>query len=121
APPPRRYGGTGLGTTISRQLTQLMGGQISVRSQLGAGTEFLVQLPLPAGQAPERRLPAAHSATLPALRILAVDDVPQNLELLQVVMQRFGHNVALAHDGHEAVRLRQTQDFDLILMDLQMP
>ncbi|MRT22054.1 PAS domain S-box protein [Comamonas sp. CAH-2] len=117
----RRYGGTGLGTTISRQLTQLMGGQISVRSQLGAGTEFLVQLPLPAGQAPERRLPAAHGATLPALRILAVDDVPQNLELLQVVMQRYGHNVALAHDGHEAVRLRQTQDFDLILMDLQMP
>lgn len=117
----RRYGGTGLGTTISRQLTQLMGGQISVRSQLGAGTEFLVQLPLPAGQAPERRLPAAHSATLPALRILAVDDVPQNLELLQVVMQRYGHSVALAHDGHEAVHLRQTQDFDLILMDLQMP
>ncbi|CAC9691733.1 Autoinducer 2 sensor kinase/phosphatase luxQ [Comamonas aquatica] len=117
----RRYGGTGLGTTISRQLTQLMGGQISVRSQLGAGTEFLVQLPLPAGQAPERRLPAAHSATLPALRILAVDDVPQNLELLQVVMQRYGHSVALAHDGHEAVHLRQTQEFDLILMDLQMP
>lgn len=116
----RRFGGTGLGTTISRQLAQLMGGSIAVSSVEGQGTEFHVQLPLPVGQAPaDEAVTSQHH--LPPLRILGVDDVPQNLELLQVVMQRYGHEVVLANDGVEAVQLRQTQDFDLILMDLQMP
>ena len=97
----RRFGGTGLGTTISRQLVQLMGGAISVSSREGEGTQFHVQLP--------------------PLHILAADDVPQNLELLQVVMQRHGHQVVSASDGLQALQLRQTQAFDIILMDLQMP
>jgi two-component system, sensor histidine kinase and response regulator len=117
----RRFGGTGLGTTIARQLAQVMGGEIQVYSQLGQGTEFHVSLPLPVGQAPQSSTQELPSTTLPALRILGVDDVPQNLELLQVVMRRYGHTVELAHDGQQAVHMRQSQHFDLILMDLQMP
>lgn len=117
----RRYGGTGLGTTISRQLTQLMGGEIRVSSTPGQGTEFHVSLPLQAGQAPTPTGSYAELPTLPPLRILAADDVPQNLELLQIVLKRYGHHVTFAHHGAAAVQLRQTQDFDLVLMDLQMP
>lgn len=116
----RRFGGTGLGTTISRQLAQLMGGDIAIRSKVGEGTEFHVRLPLQAGQAPQNTTPL-EIAPLPTLEILGVDDVPQNLELLQVVMHRHGHTVHLAHHGLEAVQMRQQQSFDLILMDLQMP
>lgn len=118
----RRFGGTGLGTTISRQLAQVMGGDIHIRSTPGQGTEFHVQLPLPQGQAPHNVAAAAAAPTLlTPLQILAVDDVPQNLELLQLVLRRHGHTVHLALDGQAAVRMRQTQPFDLILMDLQMP
>lgn len=116
----RRFGGTGLGTTISRQLVQLMGGAISVSSREGEGTQFHVQLPLPIGQAPIDEA-VASAVQLPPLHILAADDVPQNLELLQVVMQRHGHQVVSASDGLQALQLRQTQAFDIILMDLQMP
>lgn len=116
----RRFGGTGLGTTISRQLAQLMGGQIQVHSTPGQGTEFRVTLPLAPGHAP-RPAEAEAPVALPALQILAADDVPQNLELLQVVMQRHGHQVHLARNGREAVQQRQRHDFDVILMDLQMP
>ena len=116
----RRFGGTGLGTTIARQLTQLMGGDIQVRSTVGEGTEFHVTLPLSPGQAPQAAALEPTTA-LPALRILGVDDVPHNLELLQVVMRRYGHTVELARNGLEAVQMRQRQHFDLILMDLQMP
>ncbi|OOH84692.1 ATP-binding response regulator [Comamonas kerstersii] len=102
----RRFGGTGLGTTISRQLVQLMGGAISVSSREGEGTQFHVQLPLPIGQAPIDEA-VASAVQLPPLHILAADDVPQNLELLQVVMQRHGHQVVSASDGLQALQLRQ--------------
>ena len=81
----RRFGGTGLGTTISRQLVQLMGGAISVSSREGEGTQFHVQLPLPIGQAPIDEA-VASAVQLPPLHILAADDVPQNLELLHAVL-----------------------------------
>ena len=116
----RRYGGTGLGTTISRQLAELMGGSITVQSQLGQGSEFHVRLQMRPGKAP-RNLSSAHLPVLPALHILAADDAPQNLELLAVVLGKQGHTLTMAHDGLEAVQLRQQQRFDLILMDLQMP
>ena len=102
----RRFGGTGLGTTISRQLVQLMSGAISVSSREGEGTQFHVQLPLPIGQAPIDEA-VASAVQLPPLHILAADDVPQNLELLQVVMQRHGHQVVSASDGLQALQLRQ--------------
>ena len=116
----RRFGGTGLGTTIARQLVELMQGRISVQSTPGQGTEFSVRLPLPTGQAPQAlELPAAQK--LPPLRILAVDDVPANLELLQLALARGAHQVTPADGGRQAVELCAGSAFDLVLMDLQMP
>jgi PAS domain S-box-containing protein len=116
----RRFGGTGLGTTISRQLVELMGGRLRVESTLGEGSRFIVELPLRAGQrlAPQMRQALPQLA---ALHILAADDVPQNLELLQLNLQRLGHQVSCVADGQAAVAAFTNGGFDLILMDVQMP
>lgn len=116
----RQYGGTGLGTTISRQLAELMGGRIEVDSNPGAGSVFRVVLPLSPGQRPDASSPRRF-AELPSLRILAADDVRENLELLDIHLSKAHHRVSLASDGAEALALFQQQHFDLVLMDLQMP
>ena len=117
----RRFGGTGLGTTISRQLTELMQGRISVQSTPGMGSTFSVRLPLPLGTAVQATAATAQANALPPLRVLAVDDVANNLELLQLTLARGNHQVTLARDGEEAVALFTSAAFDLVLMDLQMP
>ena len=115
----RRFGGTGLGTTIARQLVELMGGEITVSTVQGQGSAFCVSLPLPLGQAVGQV--TEELLQLPPLSILAVDDMPDNLELLQLVLQRQGHRVSTASNGLQAVEQCQEQDFDLVLMDLHMP
>ena len=116
---PRRFGGTGLGTTIARQLTELLGGHIGVNSTEGQGSRFWVELPLAPGQEPVHH--QRTSLQLPALRILVADDVEQNRELLQLFLTKSGHQVYLVHNGQQAVELYQSQALDLILMDVQMP
>jgi len=117
----RRFGGTGLGTTISKQLVELMGGSIRAESEPGKGTVFHVVLPLVlarfAPQQPRVRTPAA----LPPLRVLVADDVPQNQELLQLLLARRGHTMTAADDGAAVVELAAREQFDVILMDFQMP
>jgi PAS domain S-box-containing protein len=118
----RRYGGTGLGTTISKQLVELMGGRIWVESTLGEGSCFHVLLPLPAApDAIEQTQRHRRIAALPPLRILAADDAPQNLELLTLLLGAHGHTVVPAHNGLEAVQYAAAQRFDIVLMDVQMP
>jgi PAS domain S-box-containing protein len=116
----RRFGGTGLGTTISKQLVELMGGWIRVRSEIGKGSCFEFSLPLTAGTKPA----VSHVDTpvaLPPLRVLAVDDIAQNLDLVKLLLERRGHQVTCAGDGLQALELIQRETFDLVLMDMQMP
>lgn len=115
----RRFGGTGLGTTIARQLVELMGGNISVTSTVGQGSVFEVNLPLNEGEEVDDGY-SEQETPLPALKILVADDVPQNLELLGNLLRQRKHDVVCANDGHEAVEHFRVQAFDLVLMDIQM-
>lgn len=115
----RRFGGTGLGTTIARQLVDLMDGRIDVHSVLGEGTTFGVFVPMPKGHA--RRSAGVAAPVLPPLRLLVADDVAENLELLRVALGNAGHTVHSAVDGEEAFRLFCRGEYDLVLMDMQMP
>ncbi|MFX1681535.1 MHYT domain-containing protein [Mitsuaria sp. CC2] len=118
----RRFGGTGLGTTISRQLVERMGGRITVESEVGQGSIFHVWLPLAAGDAARAEADATEVAvTLPPLRLLVADDVAQNGELLQIILGREGHQVTLASDGLQALKAFSDGRFDAVLMDVHMP
>jgi PAS domain S-box-containing protein len=121
----RKYGGTGLGLTISNQLVQLMGGRISVESQPQKGSTFYFTVPFgivhkPAAAPNALTSSPASPAPLP-LRILLVEDNAVNQKLALVLLRRLRHRVTLANNGQEAVRQLEQRSFDLILMDVQMP
>ncbi|MDO9473326.1 MAG: ATP-binding protein [Caulobacter sp.] len=120
----RRFGGTGLGLAICRELTQLMGGQVTARSIEDEGSTFVVDLPLPRGAAP-RAVEPAEAAAEPQgqrrLRILAAEDNATNQKVLQAVLEPLDVNLRIVADGREAVDAWRTGGFDLILMDIQMP
>ncbi|WP_191601107.1 MHYT domain-containing protein [Marinomonas algicola] len=116
----RKFGGTGLGTTISKQLIELMGGSINVSSQLGVGSEFILSIPL---KPSEKTLSIDKKVTisLPPLKVLVVDDIQQNIDLLRILLERDGHTVTTASNGKEALVQMDLTEPQLVLMDIQMP
>ena len=118
----RRFGGTGLGTTICKQLVELMGGRIWATSTPGQGSCFEFELPLQPVETPAQSAQQAQLLPqLPPLKILIADDIAQNLELLQLMLADGGHQITEASDGRQVLDLTAGTDFDLLLMDLQMP
>ena len=118
----RRYGGTGLGLVISHQLTELMGGQLTVDSEPDKGTRFRVALPLTVASMQDNTgsQEMAH-LSLEGRRILVAEDNRINQTLIKRILTRFDAEVILVNNGQEALDACWTQTFDAILMDLQMP
>lgn len=139
----RRYGGTGLGLTISQRLCQLMEGQIWVESELGQGSTFHVTVkllpktdsanldPITTLISPNSRWPQSPSldespfdetlAQRLPLHLLVAEDLRVNQALIQQLLRRFGYEATLVNNGLEAVQQVQQENFDVLLMDIQMP
>ncbi|MBS97214.1 MAG: hypothetical protein CMI01_00860 [Oceanospirillaceae bacterium] len=118
----RRFGGTGLGTTISKQLVELMGGEIGATSTPRVGSCFHFSLPLTEAIPPDEQPQKSQThPSLPPLNVLIADDIEQNLELLELILTRDGHHVVKAHDGIEALAQLERDPFDLAIFDVQMP
>ncbi|HWZ43284.1 MAG TPA: ATP-binding protein [Candidatus Saccharimonadales bacterium] len=137
----REYGGTGLGLSISASLVEMMGGQLQIESEVGKGSKFYFSATFALGQAvqatptktpkpnavSEETLPAtlAPGASAPGvsrpLHILLVEDTAINQMLATRILEKRGHTVTLATNGIATLAAMAVQNFDLVLMDVQMP
>ncbi|MFP4398372.1 MAG: response regulator, partial [Desulfonatronovibrio sp.] len=120
----RQYQGAGLGLVIVLRLVEMMGGNIVVKSEPGRGTAVHVVLPFKVHEKnkfqvkPDSYLSDQNGSSL---RVLLAEDDPLNQVLIKRILEKEGHNVNLARNGQEAVGMFQENEFDCILMDIQMP
>jgi signal transduction histidine kinase len=121
----RRFGGTGLGLTISENLARMMGGRITVESMVGRGSVFRCCIPFGLAARHEVVAPARASAGKSAphgrRRVLVAEDNAINQRLVRRLLERRGHVVYVASDGRKALEAVEHQLFDVVLMDVQMP
>lgn len=115
----RKYGGTGLGVTISYQLAGLLNGDLSVRSQQHKGTTFTLTLPVTEAQSPSRK--DQQHISLRPLDILLAEDNRVNQKVVATMLRKKGHRVDIANNGVQACDQAQGVAYDVILMDIQMP
>jgi signal transduction histidine kinase/ActR/RegA family two-component response regulator len=132
----REYGGTGLGLAISKSIVDLMGGTIDVDSELGEGSCFTIKIPTTKYQTVNIEAQAEEENKLsafikgdsnepivgkPDFRILLAEDNPVNQALMVKTLKKANYDVSVANNGKEALEALEHQEFDLVLMDIQMP
>jgi signal transduction histidine kinase/FixJ family two-component response regulator/PAS domain-containing protein len=130
----RKYGGTGLGLAITRKLTEAMGGELHLCSEEGKGSTFSLVIPAGVNVAAQPLLNmhpldeirgddhgATHDQDELSGRVLVAEDVATNQILARLLLEKVGLKVSIAGDGKEAVEMALAEEFDLILMDMQMP
>ncbi|MET3779543.1 signal transduction histidine kinase/ActR/RegA family two-component response regulator [Brevundimonas sp. 1080] len=121
----RKFGGSGLGLSICRQLAEMMGGDLGCESEPGGGAAFILTLPLRQTQAPSRKEPApAQPAVVEqarTIRVLVADDHPTNRRVIELILAQTPTQIVIAENGAQAVESFRADTFDLVLMDMQMP
>lgn len=110
--------GTGIGLAVSQEFAHRMGGEISVSSELGFGSTFIVSIRVPITQIEEA---IGHMESQPSLRIFMVEDIELNVTVARSVLENLGHSLEVAMSGEEALRVFKPEDYDLVFLDIQLP
>ena len=120
----RKFGGSGLGLAISRQLAEMMGGDLDCESEPGGGSAFILTVPFreaAASATPAAGADEAEGGAFGAVRVLLADDHPVNRRVVEMVLAQIDVILTSVEDGAQAVQAIREGDYDLVLMDMQMP